>query len=82
MLGIGGLDTWTIAATNAVKEAVRAHVLKEERMKHYVRNDFDEIYVKTALAGSTEGMKTEATVKKAAIEYWGRTKLLFGILDP
>lgn len=82
MLEVGGIDTWTSAATNTLKEAGRSHILREENKGHYLRNDFDEIYLRTALGAATEGIEAETDVKKAAIEYWGRTRLLFGVLDP
>lgn len=82
MLEVGGTETWTRAACGVVKGAVAARVLGESEEKgKYVWNAFDEVYLQTALGVQITGEVDEGT-KKAATEYWGRTRLLFGILDP
>lgn len=83
MLEIGEIDTWIPAAVKAVKEAVLLQVVNGETKAHYLRNAFDEVYLRTALGGSTTEMEeVDGEVRKAAVEYWSRTRLLFGVLDP
>jgi hypothetical protein len=83
MLEVGGIDTWTPTATKIVKKAILLHMFSVERRSYYLRNDFDEIYLRTALGGDIDGMEeVENGIRKAAVEYWGRTRLLFGVLDP
>jgi conserved oligomeric Golgi complex subunit 1 len=81
MLEVGGTDTWTLDAVEAVKVAVKQKIFVEggER-ERYVRSEFDEAYLRAALGGEVTG--TEEGIRKAAIDYWGRTRLLFGVLDP
>ena len=82
MLEVGGTDTWTRDAVGAVKGTVKQKIFVEgvERDR-YVRSGFDEVYLQTALGGEMNG-ETEEGIRKAAVEYWGRTRLLFGVLDP
>jgi hypothetical protein len=83
MLEIGGIDTWTSAATQIIKTATLSHILDPEKKEHYRRNIFDEVYLRTALGGDTTEMgEVDVETRKAAVEYWSRTRLLFGVLDP
>lgn len=82
MLEIGGIDIWTSAAVKTVKEVTMRRIFDEEHKKYYLRNEFDEVYLKTALGGNIDEVQVETGVRKAAVEYWGRTRLLFGVLDP
>jgi hypothetical protein len=82
MLELGGIDIWTSAAVKVVKEVIMQRIFDEEHKKHYLRNEFDEVYLRTALGGSMDELQVESGVRKPAVEYWSRTRLLFGVLDP
>ena len=85
MLEVGGVDVWTGLAVEVVKGMVRERVFEEEgRKEYYVRNEFDDVYLRVALGVAVADLPlgVEEGTKKAAVEYWGRTRLLFGVLDP
>ena len=82
MLEIGGIDTWSSTAVKTVRKVTSLRIFHEEHKRYYLRNEFDEVYLRTALGGSIDEVQVETGVRKAAVEYWSRTRLLFGVLDP
>ncbi|KAK6368091.1 hypothetical protein LTS17_009831 [Exophiala oligosperma] len=83
MADIGGTDIWTMPAVTLVKKAVAAEIFDPESKGNYVDTDFDEAYFRVALQDGSDIAKpklTESEKTQQAIEYWTRTKLLFGMI--
>lgn len=82
MADIGGTDLWTAPAVALVKKAVAAEVFDTERKGKYLETGFDEAYLRVGLQDGVNvaNSKVEPENVKSAIEYWTRTKLLFGVL--
>jgi len=84
MADLGGIDIWTETAVSAVKKAAKIKIFDEDYKLFYMRNRFDEIYLEEALniqpdpVDKSNNEESEERVK--AVEYWTRTKLLFGLL--
>ena len=81
MLEVGGTDIWSSAAVRALKSAVAAKVFQEDFKHAYAESALDEAYLAAALGHPASTSEGSAEQKKAAWEYWGRTKLLFGVLS-
>ncbi|KAL2426597.1 hypothetical protein ABEF95_010430 [Exophiala dermatitidis] len=95
MLDIGGTDLWSPPAVGMVKNAVRREIFEKdgavETKSLYTVTEFDEAYLGAALSDNTSkssnqsetgsrATHTGATKNAAAVDYWTRTKLLFGLL--
>lgn len=92
MFEIGGADLWSRPAVTRVKDLAAKWIFGEGdiRRSFYVETEFDKAYLRQALATAPKRDVGEdnlvqlsrevALQRKAATEYWGRTKLLFGIL--
>ncbi|KEF61474.1 uncharacterized protein A1O9_03040 [Exophiala aquamarina CBS 119918] len=85
MFDIGGTDIWSTSGVAKVKNQVQARVFDAEHKAAYVMNEFDEAYLRAALnvAGnpSDDTSHLAGPQTQAAQDYWGRTKLLFGLLS-
>ena len=81
MFELGGTDIWSPAAVEVLQALVAKEVFNKEHQKTYMETPFDEEYVAAALRleGSTSDGRAEQ--RKAAKDYWNRTKLLFGVLS-
>jgi len=80
---IGGTDVWSPVAIQSVKRVVRERLLDPAHKQFYVETEFDEAYLSAALNGengdSTASDQWRAQVK-TGVEYWSRTRVLFGLL--
>ena len=81
MFEIGGTDVWSPAAVKAVRAAVVGEVFDGKKQVAYVSGAFDEQYLAAALSHQDSSLRGSSEQKKAAKEYWNRTKLLFGVLS-
>ncbi|RMZ90431.1 hypothetical protein DV736_g2321, partial [Chaetothyriales sp. CBS 134916] len=78
MLDIGSTDIWSADVVNTLQSAITGCIFQDEKRKHFMETAFDEDYIRTAL-----GQPSAAESRnKAAVAYWARTKLLFGVLAP
>ncbi|EHY56972.1 hypothetical protein HRR83_001959 [Exophiala dermatitidis] len=95
MLDLGGTDLWSPPAAMMVKDAVRHQIFETDdagkTKSLYTVTEFDEAYLGAALSDNTnkapnqveadsKAMDTKTSQKAAAVDYWTRTKLLFGLL--
>lgn len=84
MVDVGGTDLWSPPAVDAVKKAVSRRIFEVGKKSSYARNAFDEAYLRAALGHDSSNTTTKVSDSesnvRAAVEYWARTKLLFGVL--
>lgn len=84
MLALGGIDLWSSAAVDVVKRTAGIWVFDDGRKKLYMETEFDEAYLRVALQHDLREPASKAsTVDKRSspeLDYWARTKLLFGVL--
>ncbi|KIX09134.1 uncharacterized protein Z518_00212 [Rhinocladiella mackenziei CBS 650.93] len=81
MLEIGGTDLWSPPAVDVVKKTVTRRIFDAEHQRWYVENELDAAYLKAALGYDTEeSASNPSEAGRAGVEYWTRTKLLFGVL--
>ncbi|KAK5195675.1 hypothetical protein LTR96_002436 [Exophiala xenobiotica] len=84
MTDIGGTDLWCTSAVVLVKKAIAAEIFDAERRVNYIQTEFDEAYLRLALGNGPESLSPKSSESKQTslpeLEYWTRTKLLFGVL--
>ena len=81
MSEIGGIDIWSQSAVTLLKHALNDRILAQEHKAAYIHTDFDAAYLRAALKTTDVSGKEKSTSDKAAVLYWNRTRLLFGILN-
>lgn len=84
MTVIGATDIWCSPAVTLVKKKITARIFTSGYQTYYVEHEFDEAYLRIALADEKDTDDPEKKKKRkssAEFEYWTRTKLLFGVLS-
>jgi hypothetical protein len=81
MSAIGGSDIWSAAAVRCLKEVLRQQIFTGSLRDQLIRTEFDLEYLRLALDAESDGKEREATQASAALDYWKRTRLLFGALQ-
>lgn len=82
MTETGGSDIWSAAAVQKVKDVVGNQVFGESMTASLILTEFDQAYLRAALNRIQEDdiSGQDKDTVKLGIEYWTRTRLLFGLL--